>query len=110
MTDPLRNPQDPLHNTPEEAKNLFRKLSEMCDGHSADAVIGAAMNLVINALRTAHPKRAGASAAFDEVSAKAQNALLDQHYDAMGNRRNIFPFEQVMKVEFFNTKNRFFQT
>jgi hypothetical protein len=99
MTDPLRNPLDPLRKANNAAGvALFRKLSAACDGFSADAVIIGAINLLIDAIRAAHGSRALAERAFDEYAAKAKAVLLDQHYDQLGRRRNVFPYDQVIDV------------
>ena len=108
--DPLRNPLDPLRDTTEEARDLYRRFSEASDGHSVDAIKRAAMNMVINAIREAHPKRAGAQDSFDQIVTKARELLLDKHYDAAGGRRNVFPFDQRMEIPLNNFKPKFFQT
>jgi hypothetical protein len=103
--DPLRNPKDPLRKASNEAGvELFRKLSAQCDGFSTEAVIVGAMNLLINAVRTAHASRSGAERAFDEYTGKAKYVLLDQHYDYLGRRRSVFPYTQVIEIPKINLK------
>jgi len=99
MNDPLRNPSDPLHKANNEAGvELFRKLAEVCDEAPTDVVIIGAINLLLNAIRGAHSSRTSAERAFDEYAAKAKAVLLDQHYDQLGRRRNVFPHDQVIEV------------
>jgi hypothetical protein len=58
-------------------------------------VIGAAVNLLVNAIRQNVETRSGAERVFDELFGRAKNILLEQHYDPVtGKRRNIFPFTQ----------------
>lgn len=96
--DPLRNPKDPLRNTSEAGQELFRKMSACADGFPADVVITAALNVFIGALRQSHKRRELAERAFDERATRAKSCLLDEHYDGLGNRRNVFPFTQTINV------------
>lgn len=93
--DPLRNPRDPLHASgPDAEKELFRALGKDCHGYPPEIVLGAAVNLVINALRQQHATKAGAERAFDEIAARSKRLLLDEHYDNLGHRRQgTFPFD-----------------
>ncbi|HJT63082.1 MAG TPA: hypothetical protein VJ797_15540 [Burkholderiales bacterium] len=97
--DPLRNQKDPLHKSgPEAERELFRALSNVCNGFPNEAVVGAAVNMLVNAIRQSHSTRQGAADALDQLVAKVRILLLDQHYDALGNRRNVFPFHQKIEV------------
>jgi hypothetical protein len=99
MTDPLRNPKDPLHKSgPEAERELFRALSVACNGFPNEAVVGAAANMLVNAIRQSQPTRQGAADTLDQLVSRVKLLLLDQHYDAMGKRRNVFPFHQVIEV------------
>lgn len=99
MTDLLRNPKDPLHKSgPEAERELFRALGAVCSGFPQEAVLGAAANLLVNAIRQGQPTREGAREKFDELTARVRMLLLDQHYDGLGKRRNVFPFHQVIEV------------
>lgn len=100
--DPLRNPKDPLHKSgPEAERELFRALGQVANGFPTEAVFGAAANMLVNAIRQSQPTREGAREAFDELIARVRLLLLDQHYDALGRRRNVFPFHQVIEVPLF---------
>lgn len=98
-SDPLRNPKDPLHRSgPDAERELFRALGAACSGFPNEAVLGAAANLLVNAIRQSQPTRYAAREKFDELTARVRVLLLDQHYDALGKRRNVFPFHQVIEV------------
>lgn len=98
-SDPLRNRQDPLHQSgPEAEKELFRRLGHVCNEFPRETVLGAAMNLLVNAIRQEHATRGRAEAAFDEIAGRAKNVLLERHYDLVGNRRNVFPFAQTIDL------------
>jgi hypothetical protein len=99
MTDPLRNHKDPLHKSgPEAEKELFRAFGAASNGFPTEAVLGAAANVFVNAIRQSQATREGAREKFDELVARVRLLLLDQHYDATGKRRNIFPFHQAIEV------------
>lgn len=97
--DPLRNPKDPLHKSgPEAERELFRAMSDACHGYPSQAAVGAALNVAMNAIRQQHAKRADAERAMREVMGRMMATLCDQHYDLQGNRRNVFPFHQVVEM------------
>lgn len=107
MTDPLRNPKDPLHKSgPDAGKELFRTLSPICHGFDGEAIMDAAFNLVINMIRQSKANWRDAEALFDERLARSKTALRDQ-YDANGKRRNVFPFHQHITVDHVSSKNKF---
>jgi hypothetical protein len=91
--------------TPDQQKQLFDAFCSVANGFSAEQVLGAAANLLVNAIRQAHPTQRGALARLDELSAKTK-ALLAEHYDAMGKRRNVFPFHQVIEVPHMNLRSK----
>lgn len=90
------NSKDPLNGAPQ--RQLFEALSRVATGFSTDQVIEASAVLLINVLRQSCPTRQGAERKFDEISAKAKQVLLSEHYDALGRRRNVFPFNQTVEV------------
>lgn len=105
--DALRNPKDPLHKSgPEGEKELFRALSEAANGYPAELVVGAAANVLVNAIRQSQPTRSGAADALDRLVARIRGLLLGQHYDALGNRRNVFPFHQVIEAPFVDARKK----
>jgi hypothetical protein len=95
------NGKDPLHSaqfTPDRTRELFGALSQCASGFSASEVAGAAINLLLNAIRQTHATQSGAAKAFDEHAGRAKHLLLEKHYHGDGSRRNIFPFEQRLEV------------
>lgn len=93
------NPQDPLKNDgPASRRELYSQMSRICDGFPNDAVINAAGNVLVNALRHSNKNCRQAEAAFDELAAKLKTLLLDKHYDHLGQRRSIFPFAQTIET------------
>ncbi len=94
------NAQDPLRKSgPQLARDLFEKCAHAADNHSAETVIDAAGNLMINAIRQTFPSRSQAEREFNELAGKFKQMLLD-HYDSVtGKRKNIFPFTQFINVQ-----------
>ena len=98
MTDPLRNPKDPLHNVLDlSAVELLRRLSPVCNSFPVASVIDAAMALVIEAIRQNKTTWPEAESAMQEISGRTMQALLD-HYDTGGRKKGIFPYDQVIAV------------
>lgn len=95
------NPKDPLLKAgPEVERHLFGAFSKIASGHDHVVVVGATMNLMVNAVRQNCATRSEAERAFDELTGRAKNLLLTQHYDAVsGKRRSIFPFEQHVHAQ-----------
>jgi len=95
------NDHDPLraHLAGDTQKELFVRLAAASNDFSTEDVIGAAANLIVNALRQAHSTDRAAMARVDELTARLKG-VLSEHYDrATGKRRNgIFPFNQVIKM------------
>lgn len=91
------NSKDPLNRSHVNQRELFDKFVRTAGGFTTEHVVGAAINLVVNALRQAHPTQRGALQSFDELAAKTR-ALLADHYDGTGSRQNIFPFHQIVEV------------
>jgi hypothetical protein len=93
------NPNDPLLKSgPERQRALFDAFKTTADKCSVEDVAGAAVNLIINAVRQAHSNRTQAEAHFNELFGRAKSLLLE-HYDANGKRRNVFPFTQVIELD-----------
>lgn len=101
------NPLDPLIKSgPDQQYELFRRFSTAAAGFSTAEVIGAATNLVINALRQAHATRDPAEHAYDEHAARAKGLLLN-HYDTAGRKKGIFPYDQEIVMPHLVAKDRF---
>ena len=99
----LRNPKDPLRNNYDGARELFERFAAEANGFPAEHAISAALNVLINAIRQAQPRQALALNVFDECATKAR-ASLAEHYQATGERRNIFPFHQVIEPDKFDAR------
>jgi hypothetical protein len=90
---------DPLLKLPEQEKELFEAFRQLANKKPLDAVYGAAINVIVNAIRQVEGTRAGAEARYDELFGKGKTLLLDKHYDSVtGRRRSVFPFTQVVKM------------
>lgn len=90
---------DPLVGLPEQERVLFEAFNNACRGKSYDAVLSAAMNVVINAIRQIESGRAEAEARYDELFGRGKTVLVDKHYDSVtGRRRNVFPHTQVVHM------------
>ena len=97
------NGHDPLTQTADAAREAFTRMSAAANGFTAEDVAGAAANMLVNAIRQAHPLRREAIAALDEISARTKE-LLAQHYDVTGKRRNVFPFHQVVEMPYLDAR------
>ena len=97
-------PKDPMiAASPNAECELFTQMAKAANGFSREQVVGAAINLVVNALRQTHAAQKGALDDFDMLTAKAR-ALLAEHYDGMGKRRNVFPFHQTIEMPLFDAR------
>lgn len=107
MTNPLRNGADPLHKTNSELeKEIFMKFGELANGFPTQSIVNAAMNIVITAIRQSESGRRRAEKCYDEISGRFKNILLEKHYDELGNRRNVYPYDQVLKAEELLFRNK----
>jgi hypothetical protein len=94
---------DPLQQGPEQERMLFEAFQKLATGRNADAVTGAAINILINAIRQMEPTKMEAEARWDMLFGRGKTLLLDRHYDSVtGRRRTVFPFTQVVTMPFHN--------
>lgn len=99
--------KDPLKaNIPDSAYALFRKFSDGANGFPHEAVVDAAANILMNAVRQEHGNWQRAEAMWDELFGRLKTVLRD-HYDANGNRRNVFPYKQEIRPQTFVNQSRF---
>jgi hypothetical protein len=89
--------------TPDATRELFNRLSSVSAGFSAEQVVGAAANLLINAIRQSQGTRQSAEVRFDEVFGQMKQILVN-HYDSTGRKRGIFPYPQVIELAHFKNK------
>lgn len=100
------NTKDPLLlATPDYTRELFNRFSKAADGFSAEDAIGAAANVLINAIRQSQPTRAQAEKRFDELFGRSKQVLVN-HYDTIGRKRGIFPYDQVIEMDVFNARKQ----
>lgn len=96
--------QDPIaKNSANAERALFNLLAKASNGFSREQVIGAAANVIVNALRQEHDTQSKALNDFDALTAKVRE-LIASHYDVLGRRRNVFPFHQTIEVPLFKAK------
>ena len=96
--------KDPLHIIgPDAQRELFNRFTHAANGFATDAVLGAAVNVMVNALRQAYSTRAAAEIAFDELFGRSKSILVE-HYDSLGRKRGIFPFDQNIVVPLFDAR------
>lgn len=101
------NPKDPLLKSgPDQQREVFNKFVQLAHGFSVEEVVGAAMNLIVNAVRQAHPMRRTALDSLDQTTTRTRE-LLASHYDASGKRRNVFPFHQTIHVPHIVDRDQF---
>lgn len=95
----LGNEADPLRASPETGRVLLERFGQVATDFPLPAVINAATNLLVNAIRQSVPKRPAALAYYDELFGRAKT-MLASHYDAVtGNRRNVFAHTQHVIVD-----------
>lgn len=97
------NPKDPLNQAHNAERQLFDAFAKTANGFQREQVVGAAINLVVNALRQTHSTQRKALDDFDMLTARVR-ALLAEHYDVLGRRRNIFPFHQTIEMPMFDAR------
>lgn len=99
------NPKDPLIKAgPGGQRELFERFTrEAGAGFSTADVIGAAFNVIVNAIRQAHESRDAAVKSYDELFGKNKSLLLN-HYDSRGRLRGVFPYPQIIEATHFNTR------
>lgn len=83
--------------SPDAQRELFKRMSREANGFGAEHVVGAALNMLVNAIRQSHPKREDAARRYDELVARMKGVLMD-HYDAGGRKKGIFPYNQVIEM------------
>jgi len=90
---------DPLKGPPDQEHALFEQFKQASAGKNVDAVFGAAINILVNAIRQMEPSRKEAEARWDMLFGLGKTLLLDKHYDSVtGKRKTIFPFTQVIRM------------
>ena len=80
---------------------LFDAFAMASTGKNADAVMGAAINIIMNAIRQNYPTREGAEQKIDELFGRGKTLLLANHYDSVtGRRRSVIPHTQIVRMAY----------
>lgn len=92
---------DPLLNAPDQAaRQLFEAYQKLSAGRTADSVIGAAVNILINAIRQMDPLRKDAEARWDTLFGRGKTILMD-HYDPVtGRKKSVIPHTQIIRAAY----------
>lgn len=90
---------DPINRVPTSSIALFERFSRAADGYSADSVLDAAFNIIVNSLRQAHNTRDKAGMSYDELTTKAKGHLMEC-YDSTGRKKGVYPYHQIIHVPF----------
>lgn len=99
--------KDPMLKMSSDAQRvLFGQFCHAANGFSTEAVLGAAINMLVNAIRQSQPTRGKAEVRFDEIFGQTKQMLLN-HYDSDGRKKGIFPFTQTIDGSLFNPKDEF---
>ena len=94
--------KDPLlRATPDHARELFARFGQSANGFTTDDVVTAAVNMLLNAIRQRCKTQAEAERAFDEIFGRSKQVLFN-HYDTLGRKRGIFPYDQVVEMPLIN--------
>lgn len=79
---------------PDYGRELFKRFENSSEGFSPDAIIFAAINMIIIALRMSYGKRDQVIARIDDLAGRTKDGVL-RHYDPVtGVRRSTVPFTQ----------------
>jgi hypothetical protein len=71
-----------------EERDLVSAFGRVADGYNRDAVIGAAANVLMNALRQSHARVESCEDELDELAMRIKAALRRDHYLHDGNRND----------------------
>lgn len=95
MADDQFHHSDPLpKNLPDYGRELFDRFGKAADGFASDAIISAAINLLVQVMRENYGKRDEVERRIDELAAKWKE-LTFRFYDPVTNRRRSnIPFTQ----------------
>ncbi len=100
----MSSKKDPIQSSgPSSQLELFNRYSHMANGFPANDVINASMNIIINALRQSCTTKGRAEVAFDELFGQAKQLLMN-HYDSLGRKKGIFPYDQSITVPHFDAR------
>jgi hypothetical protein len=93
--------EDPFKSLPVQEKRLFDLFGRAAIGAPLDAVMGACINMLINAIRQNFPTRKDAEQKINELFGRAKQLLLANHYDSVtGRRRSVIPHDQIIRMPY----------
>jgi hypothetical protein len=99
--------KDPTLEGPPSEQALFDAMAKVASGFSTEAVLGASINLIVNAVRQIYGKRSEAEYRMRELFGKNMELLM-LHYDPVsGRRRSVIPFTQVIAPKRFDVDAEF---
>lgn len=71
-----------------EERELIAAFGQLATGYDYDKVIGAAANILLNALRQSHKKLGEAEEQLTEIETRMRDALRTHHYHPDGTRND----------------------
>jgi len=98
MSNPLANPLDPLNSVSEQERKLFIAMDAQAKDVPLNIVIGAALNIIVNAVRISQQNRANAESLWDNSCGVGKELLLKNYDSVTGQRRNVFAFTQIVEM------------
>jgi len=107
MSSILPNPQDTLLTHSSDAqRQLLQRLVAQCAGASTDVVLGAALNLFVNAIRQAYPNRLHAERRYSELTGQGKELLLNFYDSVTGKRRSTFAHTQFVNATHIDDRDK----
>lgn len=98
---------DPMLKVSSQAQRaLFESFCQAANGFSTEAVVGAAINVLVNAIRQSQPTKHQAEKRFDELFGQTKQVLIN-HYDSVGRKKGIFPYDQTIHATLFVDEDKF---
>lgn len=84
------------------ARKIYEAFNLIALGKDNNAVLDAALNIMVNVMRQQEASRSLAEARWNLLFARGKTLLLEKHYDSVtGKRRNVLPSTQVVQMPFF---------
>ena len=86
---------------------LFKAFALAANGHPAQDAIGAAANIIANAVRQNCGTRKEAEGVMHEMFGRTMVALMEHYDPTTGRRRSVVPFDQVLTVSHTKFETKF---
>ena len=85
-----------------EERELIAAFGQLADGYDHEKVIGAAANILLNALRQSHARHIDAEEHFEALVVEMRRLLRDKHYHEDGTRNDrrivLPPLRELLKI------------